>query len=70
MGPQGTRVILSIFVQNGTSGRGCGQYRLFHPHPEGLCGVWSRHLGVVCTAHCVVALRLLAGEQASYLCSI
>eukprot|EP00983_Pelagomonas_calceolata_P041585 1138140-Pelagomonas_calceolata.AAC.2 len=42
-------------------------YGQSHLHPGGLCGECSRHLEVVCTAHYVVAVRLLAGHQASYL---
>eukprot|EP00983_Pelagomonas_calceolata_P045838 1139891-Pelagomonas_calceolata.AAC.6 len=41
-----------------------------HPHPGGLCGECSRQLEVVCTIHCVVAVRLLARHQASQISSI
>eukprot|EP00983_Pelagomonas_calceolata_P132622 1161888-Pelagomonas_calceolata.AAC.2 len=49
---------------------GDGQYRLSHPHPGGLCGGLSQHLEVGCTAHFVVAVRLLAGHQALCLAGV
>eukprot|EP00983_Pelagomonas_calceolata_P088853 1157249-Pelagomonas_calceolata.AAC.15 len=33
---QGTSVMMSDFIFNGTSGRGYGQCRWSHPHPGGL----------------------------------
>eukprot|EP00983_Pelagomonas_calceolata_P071221 1151125-Pelagomonas_calceolata.AAC.1 len=49
------------------SSRGYGQYRQSLTHPRGLCEECSWHLEVVRKVHCVVAVRLLAGHQASYL---
>eukprot|EP00983_Pelagomonas_calceolata_P094750 1157921-Pelagomonas_calceolata.AAC.7 len=62
--------MLGVFDFHGTSGRGYGQYRSSHSHPEGLCGECSQHLEVVCTVLCVVAVRLLTGHQASCLAGV
>eukprot|EP00983_Pelagomonas_calceolata_P047167 1140517-Pelagomonas_calceolata.AAC.1 len=63
MRPQGTRVMLSVFDCNGTPGRGKLLRMLHRVGMEVSCKL-SRPLRVN-PIHCVVAVRLLAGHQAS-----